>query len=862
MFILAENQTYSFENQKLVPVELEREVKDSFITYAMSVITSRALPDVRDGLKPVHRRILYTMWEENLTPDHPYRKSATAVGDVLGRYHPHGDASVYDALVRMAQEFSLRYMLVDGKGNFGSIDGDPPAAYRYTEARMSKIAIEMMSDIDKNTVDFDDNYDNSRKEPIVLPSRFPNLLVNGSSGIAVGMATNIPPHNLREVVGAALCLLDNPDAELDDLMEHMQGPDFPTRGSIYGRAGIRAAYATGKGRVRVRAKAVIEEYKGKNRIRVYELPYQVNKARLVEHIGDLVRDKQLEGISALRDESDRTGMKIIMDLKRDANAQIVLNHLYTQTAMQSTFAINMLALVRRPGAKPGEPGQPKILNLRQMLEYYLAHQREVVRRRCEYDLKKAQERIHLLEGLKIAVDNIDEVIHIIRTSYNEAKKRLMERFGLDDVQGQAIVDMRLGSLQGLAIEKLEAEIGDLKIKIDDLLDILAREERVTAIIREEMTAIMEKFGDERRTEIIDDMDEIDLEDLIDREDCVFTLTHLGYVKRQPKNAYRAQRRGGKGISAQTMREEDYVEDLFVASTHDDVLFFTSKGRLFKKRGFHVPEAGRAAKGQNLVNLLPLEPGEKVTAVIPVREDEEFAYLFFVTRQGTVKRVAIERFRNAGRKAGLRALNLDEGDELIAVRKTDGSQNILLATREGMAICFAETDVREMGREAVGVRGIRLGEDDFVVGAARLREGGSVLTVTENGYGKRTVAEEYLRAGDVQSRGGKGLRNHNLTEKTGKVAGIRVVDENDDILLISDDGTIIRMAASTVNVYSRTAQGVILMRIAENNRVIALARTFKEEAEDESIADGESAEDSVVAADGESGVDEAGASGES
>ncbi|MDR1736254.1 MAG: DNA gyrase subunit A [Oscillospiraceae bacterium] len=809
----------SFENQKILPVDLEREVKKSFIDYAMSVIVARALPDVRDGLKPVHRRILYTMWEENLTPDKAFRKSATAVGDVLGRYHPHGDASVYDALVRLAQPFSLRAPLIDGHGNFGNVDGDPPAAYRYTEARLSKIALEMMADIDKNTADFSPNYDNTRKEPEVLPSRFPNLLVNGSSGIAVGMATNIPPHNLRETVMAAVCLLDDPEAELIDLMEHIQGPDFPTAGSILGRAGIRAAYATGKGRVRMRATAVIEEYRGKTRIRVTELPYQVNKKRLVEHIGELVREKTIEGVAALRDESDRTGMKIVVDLKRDANAQVVLNNLYTKTEMQSTFAINMLSLVN---------GQPVILTLKKMLEYYLEHQRDVIRRRTRFDLAKAQERIHLLEGLKIAVDNIDEVISIIRTAYNDAKRRLMERFGLDDVQGQAIVDMRLGRLQGMEIEKLEAEIGELRVKIDDYNDILARPERVTAIVREELLQVADKYGDDRRTEIVDDADEIDIEDLIEREDCVFTLTHLGYVKRQPKNTYRSQRRGGKGISAQTIREEDYIEELFVASTHDDVLFFTTKGRLFKKRGFHVPEAGRTAKGQNLVNLLPLEKDEKVTAAIPVRENEEFAYLFFVTRNGTVKRVDVAQFRNAGRKAGLRALNLDEGDELITVRKTDGNQNILLATREGMAICFGETDVREMGRGAVGVRGIRLAPGDYVIGAARLRPGGSVLTVTENGFGKRTEATEYLRGGDIQNRGGKGMRNHHLTEKTGKVAAIRVVDESDDIMLIADDGTIIRMAASSVNVYSRTAQGVILMRTAENARVIALARTFKEE----------------------------------
>ncbi|MCL2030334.1 MAG: DNA gyrase subunit A [Oscillospiraceae bacterium] len=813
-----ESEFVSFENQKILPVELESEMRKSFIEYSMSVITSRALPDVRDGLKPVHRRILYTMYEENLTPDKPFRKSATAVGDVMGRYHPHGDQAIYDSLVRMAQPFSLRHLLIDGHGNFGSVDDDPPAAMRYTEARLSKIAMEMMADIDKETVDFKPNYDNFRKEPTVLPSRFPNLLVNGSSGIAVGMATNIPPHNLREVAGAVLCALDDPDAGLDELMEHLHGPDFPTAGQIFGRAGIRAAYATGRGRVRVRARAGVEEYKGRTRIVVTELPYQVNKARLVEHIGTLVRDKQIEGVAALRDESGRGGLKIVLDLKRDANAQVTLNKLYTQTNMQITFAINILALVG---------GQPMTLGLCAIIDHYIAHQKEVIRRRAAFDLNKARERIHLLQGLKIAVDNIDEVIRIIRSSYNDAKKRLMERFGLDDVQGQAIVDMRLGRLQGLEIEKLEAEIGELRVRIEDLEDILAREERVKAIIREELTAVADKFGDERRTEIIDDMDEIDLEDLIDREDCVFTLTHLGYVKRQPKNAYRAQRRGGKGISAQTIRDEDYIEDLFVASTHDDVLFFTTKGRLFKKRGFHVPEAGRTAKGQNLVNLLPLEPDEKVTAVIPVREGEEFAYLFFITRNGTVKRTAIGKFASAGRKAGLRALTLDDSDELIAVRKTDGKQNMLLATREGMAICFDENDVREVGRDAMGVRGIRLGRGDYVVGAARLRAGGSVLTVTENGYGKRTEAAEYLRAGDVQSRGGKGLRNHNLTGKTGKVAGIRVVDEDDDILLISDDGTIIRMAAASVNVYSRTAQGVILMRIAGDSRVIALARTFKE-----------------------------------
>ncbi|MDR0248263.1 MAG: DNA gyrase subunit A [Oscillospiraceae bacterium] len=814
---MAEN-TVSFENQKILPVDLEREVKKSFIDYAMSVIVARALPDARDGLKPVHRRILYTMWEENLTPDKQFRKSATAVGDVLGRYHPHGDASVYDALVRLAQPFSLRAPLIDGHGNFGNIDGDPPAAYRYTEARLSKISLEMMADIDKNTVDFLPNYDNTRTEPVVLPSGFPNLLVNGSSGIAVGMATNIPPHNLREVTAAAVCLLDDPQAELADLMEHIQGPDFPTAGFIHGRAGIRAAYATGRGSVRVRAKAVIEEHRGKTRIRVMEIPYMVNKKKLVERIGALVREKSLDGVAALRDESDRGGMKIILDLKRDANAQVVLNNLYNKTDMQSTFAVNMLALVG---------GQPVTLSLKEALEHYLEHRREVTRRRTQFELDKALARIHILEGLKIAVDNIDEVIAIIRSAYNDAKQRLMERFSLSDAQGQAIVDMRLGRLQGLEIEKLENEIAALQAKIEDCRDILARAERVSAIVREELLDIAERYGTPRRTEILDSDVDLEDEDLIEREDCVFTLTRLGYIKRRPKAAYRAQKRGGKGVSAQPMREEDFVEELFVASTHDDLLFFTNAGWLYKKRGFNVPEASRAAKGVNLVNLLPLEQGEKVTAAIPVREGEEFSYLFFVTKYGVVKRVDVEQFANAGRKAGLKALNLVEGDELIAVRKTDGNQDMLLATREGMAICFSENDVRDMGRSATGVRGIRLAGGDYVVGAVRAREGGALLTVTENGYGKRTELAEYLRAGGTQSRGGKGLRNHGLSEKTGKVAAIRVVDDNDDIMLISDDGVVIRMAASDVNIYSRTAQGVILMRLSGGARVIALARMYSE-----------------------------------
>ncbi len=817
-----EHENVSFENQKLLPVELESEMRKSFIEYSMSVITARALPDVRDGLKPVHRRILYTMYEENLTPDKAFRKSATAVGDVMGRYHPHGDQAIYDTLVRMAQPFSLRHMLIDGHGNFGSVDDDPAAAMRYTEARLSKIAMEMLRDIDKETVDFQPNYDNFRVEPKVLPSLFPNLLVNGSSGIAVGMATNIPPHNLREVTGAILCALDNPDAGLDELMEHMHGPDFPTNGLIFGRAGIRAAYATGRGRVRVRARAEIEEYKGKTRIVVTELPYQVNKARLVEHIGALVRDKLIEGVSALRDESGRNGMKIVLDLKRDANAQVTLNKLYSQTNMQTTFAINMIALV---------DGQPKTLPLRPILGYYIDHQKEVIRRRTAYDLKKARERMHILEGLKIAVDNIDEVIKIIRSSYNDAKARLMERFNLSDIQGQAIVDMRLGRLQGLEIEKLQAEIDELAEKITDYLDILANEERVNNILREQLGALADKFGDARRTEIIEDDDEIDLEDLIEREDCVYTLTHVGYIKRAPKTTYRSQRRGGRGITAQTVREEDFIEELIIASTHDDLYFFTTKGRLFKKRGYTVPEAGRSAKGMNLANLLPLEPEEKVTAVIPVRDDEEVGFLFMATKNGVVKRASMDKFASAGRKAGLIALTIEDGDELIAVRKTDGAQDLLLATREGQVICFPESEVRDMGRAARGVTGIRMNAGDYVIGAARARKGAALLTVTENGYGKRTDIDEYKRGGEVQHRGGKGLRNQTLNAKTGKVAGIRVVDEEDDILLISDDGTIIRMAVSGINLYSRTAQGVILMRTGDNARVIALARTFKEDETD-------------------------------
>ncbi|MCL2082224.1 MAG: DNA gyrase subunit A [Oscillospiraceae bacterium] len=818
-----EHENVSFENQKIIPVDLEREMRTAFLQYSMSVITSRALPDVRDGLKPVHRRILYTMHEENLTPDKPFRKSATAVGDVLGRYHPHGDQSVYDALVRMAQPFSMRHMLIDGHGNFGSVDGDPPAAYRYTEARMSKLAVEMLRYIEKETVDFIPNYDGSRKEPTVLPCLFPNLLVNGSSGIAVGMATNIPPHNLKETVGAILCVIDNEEAELEDLMEHLSGPDFPTAGQIYGKAGIRQAYSSGRGKVRVRAKAEIEEYKNKMRIVVSELPYQVNKAELVKHIGTLAQSKQLEGISALRDESGRAGMKIVIDLKRDANAQVVLNKLYAQTRMQTTFAINMIALVG---------GQPMTLGLRPILDHYIAHQKEVICRRTEYDLRRALERMHLLEGLKIAVDNIDEVIKIIRSSYNNAKSRLMERFGLSDVQGQAIVDMRLGRLQGLEIEKLQAEIDSLALAIVDYRDILAKDERVKDILRNELTTLSERFGNVRRTEIVDNEDEIDLEDLIEREDCVYTLTQVGYMKRTPRSIYRSQRRGGRGVAGQTVRDEDYIKELFVASTHDDIYFFTTSGRMFKKRGYHVPEASRTAKGLNLANLLPLEADETVTSVIPMGDDEEVGYLFFATKHGIVKRTRMDLFASAGRKSGLRAVSLDEGDELIGVRKTDGNQDMLLATRGGLAICFNETGVREVGRSARGVIGIRLLEDDYVIDLACARAGAELLTVTENGFGKRTHIDEYKRGGEAQNRGGKGLKNQNLTEQTGKVAGVRVVDEDDDIMFISDDGVIIRTAVAGIRRCSRTSKGVILMRLAKGARVITLARTFKEEEEEE------------------------------
>ncbi len=821
---MAHNRDYKpedilFPNQHITSSELVEEMQSSYIDYAMSVIVGRALPDVRDGLKPVHRRILYTMYESGLTSDKPFKKSATCVGDVLGKYHPHGDASVYDAMVRLAQSFSMRYMLVDGHGNFGSVDGDPPAAYRYTEARLSKMANEMLRDIDKETVNWDPNFDESRKEPRVLPSRFPNLLVNGSSGIAVGMATNIPPHNLKEVINACICVLDDPEASLSDLMEHIKGPDFPTKGIIMGRSGIRAAYATGRGKVVVRARTEIEEFgRDRQRIIVTELPYQVNKRQLIRTIADQVKEKRLEGISDLRDETDRNGMRMVIELKKDANAQVVLNHLFKQTAMQSSFSIIMLALVNNQS-------QPRILSLRQVLDEYLAHQQEIIVRRTKYDLRKAQERAHLLEGLLIAQDNIDEVIRIIRTSYDDAKARLMERFGLDDVQAQAICDMRLISLQGLNREKLETEFKELQEKIRYFQELLADPEKIKAVLKEELTIIRDKYGDDRVTEIQEVMDEIDIEDLIEEEDCCYTLSNLGYIKRMPTATYRTQRRGGRGVAAQNLKEEDFVKSLFVASTHDMLMFFSNTGRVHRRKGYLIPEAGRTARGTAIVNVLPLDNEEKITAMLLTREMEEDAYLVMVTRNGTVKRLEMTTLQT-NRKGGIRALTLDEGDELITVLKTNGHDKIVLATREGMAICFEETDIRPMGRDAGGVRGIRLDEGDCVVGACVAEEGKELLTVTANGYGKRTALEEY----HPQNRGGKGLKNYNLTAKTGLVAGIAVVDDSDDVMLIENGGVIIRMAASDINTYGRGTQGVILMRVEEGNEVISIQRTDQEEEE--------------------------------
>ena len=809
-----------YPDQHIVESPLVPEMENSYIEYAMSVIVGRALPDVRDGLKPVHRRILYAMYEDNLTSDRPFKKSATCVGDVLGRYHPHGDASVYDALVRLAQDFSMRYMLVDGHGNFGSVDGDPPAAYRYTEARLSKISNEMLRDIEKDTVDWDPNFDESRKEPRVLPCRFPNLLVNGSSGIAVGMATNIPPHNLREVIGACICVLDNPDATLSDLMEHVKGPDFPTRGIIMGRSGIRAAYATGRGRLMVRARHEFEEFNnGRTRIVITELPYQVNKRMLIKAIADQVEDKRLEGISDIRDESDRNGMRMVIELKRDANPQVVLNRLFAQTQLQTTFAINMLALVENQR-------QPKILSLRHIIDEYLKFQEEIIVRRTRFDLKKAQERAHLLEGLLVAQDNIDEVIRIIRSSYDNAKENLMSRFGLDDVQAQAILDMQLKRLQGLDREKLQTEYKELEEKIAYFLRVLSDEGLVKSILKEELTAIADKFGDDRKTEIQDVEDELDIEDLIEEEQCVFTLTENGYIKRTPVSEYAAQSKGGMGKKGITTRDEDTVVDVFTASTHDYILFFTDTGKVYRKKGYQIPESGKAAKGVNIVNIIQVETGERVQAMLHFREtgDEEL-YLFMTTRDGTVKRLEVSALKNL-RNNGIRALTLDEGDQLISVVETRGHDRVLIATHDGQAVCFDETDVRAMGRVAVGVRGIRLREGDYVIGAARADEGKTVLSITENGYGKRTPIEEYR----VTGRGGLGVKNYMVTDKTGDVVGMKVVDGTEDLLLVTAAGILIRTPVENIRVAGRATQGVIVMRFKEEgDRVISLALADPEEA---------------------------------
>ena len=818
-----------YPDQKIIQSELVHEMQTSYIEYAMSVIVGRALPDVRDGLKPVHRRILYAMYEDNLTSDKPFKKSATCVGDVLGRYHPHGDASVYDAMVRLAQDFSMRYMLVDGHGNFGSVDGDPPAAYRYTEARLSKIANEMLRDIDKDTVDWDPNFDETRREPRVLPCRFPNLLVNGSSGIAVGMATNIPPHNLTEVINACVCVLENPDATLSDLMQHVTGPDFPTKGIIVGRSGIRAAYATGRGRIVVRARTETETW-GHDRIRIIvtELPYQVNKRQLIQNISEQVRDKKLDGISGLRDESDRNGMRIVIELKKDANTQVVLNRLFAQTQMQTTFAVNMLALV-------DNQSQPKILSLRHILDEYLTFQEEIIVRRTKFDLKKALERAHLLEGLLIAEENIDEVIRIIRESYDNAKENLMQRFSLSDVQAQAILDMRLKALQGLEREKLQNEYDELEKRIAYFRELLADPEKVKAVLRDELIAIRDKYGDARKTEIQDIEDDIDIEDLIEEEQCVFTLSHGGNIKRVPVDEYTAQKRGGKGVRAATLRDEDYVDTVFTASTHDYILFFTNRGRCYRKKGYLIPEAGRTARGVNIVNFIQVEKDEKVNAMLHVREMDDDSFLVFATRNGTVKRMPLSALRNI-RTSGIRALTLDEGDELINVMRTDGSRNILMATHNGQAICFAETDVRPMGREAVGVRGIRLKDGDWVVGAEIAQPDAGVLSITENGYGKRTPAADYIRGGEEpQHRGGSGMKNYNITDKTGPVAAVKVVYDTDDVLVVSDDGVIIRMEAAGISELGRATQGVRIMRLSEGARVISVALTDRAESEDAATA---------------------------
>ncbi|MBQ6809634.1 MAG: DNA gyrase subunit A [Clostridia bacterium] len=810
-----------FPDQVITSTELVQEMKQSYIEYAMSVIVGRALPDVRDGLKPVHRRILYAMYEDGLTRDKPFRKCATAVGDVLGRYHPHGDASVYDALVRLAQDFSMRYPLIDGHGNFGSVDGDPPAAYRYTEARMSRIADEMLNDIEKETVDWDPNFDETRKEPRVLPSRFPNLLVNGSSGIAVGMATNIPPHNLREVIDATILVLDNPEASLEELLDCVHGPDFPTKGIILGRKGIRAAYATGKGHITVRARTEFEEF-GKDRVRIIvtELPYQVNKRMLIATIAEQVREKRIEGISDIRDESDRNGMRIVIELRKDANSQVVLNKLYTQTQMQTTFAVNMLALVNNQS-------QPKILSLRNILDEYIAHQKEIIIRRTRYDLRKAQERAHLLQGLIIAQENIDEVIRIIRNSYDNAKENLMERFGLSDVQATAILEMRLKALQGLEKEKLLAEFEELQKKIEYYKQLLESEEMLKGVLRDELTEISNKFGDDRVTEIQDVEDEIDIEDLIEEKNCVYTLTNQGYIKRLSEENYKVQKRGGKGVMALTTKEEDFVEELITASTHTYLMFFTTLGRVHKIKGYNIPESSRQAKGMNVVNLLTLQEGEKVTAVIPVKELEEDKYFNMVTRNGVTKRCSMADFKNI-RKTGLNAIELDEGDVLVSVRLTDGNQTMLVASNAGYAIRYDENDARVMGRSARGVRSIKLDEGEYVVSAVAVDDGDQILTITENGFGKRSPVSDYR----PQTRGGKGIIAQTVNEKTGLLAGLRKVNKGDDLIVISSDGNIIRTKLADIPVYGRASTGVRIMRFNDEVKVVNIATIAQADEENE------------------------------
>ena len=810
----------NYEDQKIIDVDLNKEMRKSFLDYSMSVIVSRALPDVRDGLKPVHRRILYTMYERNLTPDKPYHKCAATVGAVLGDYHPHGDMSVYDAMVRLAQSFSMRYMLIDGHGNFGSVDGDPPAAYRYTESRMSKMAMSMLTDIEKETVDYMPNYDDSRKEPVVLPSRFPNLLVNGSTGIAVGMATNIPPHNLREVIDGMCCLIDNPDAGLEELMEHIKGPDFPTAGIVMGRSGIRAAYGTGRGKIIVRARAEIQETKnGRFSIVVSELPYQVNKARLIENIAELVKEKRIEGISDINDYTSREGMHMVVDLKRDANPQVVLNQLYTFTQMQTTFGVIMLALVN---------GEPRVLTLKEVLRNYIDFQCEVVVRRTRYDLRKAQERAHILEGLLIALDFIDEVIEILRSSKDqpEGRERLMQRFGLDEPQAQAIVQMRLGQLTGLERHKIEEEMAQLKEKIAEYMEILSSETRVLEIVKEEALVLRDKYGDDRRTEIANISGEVDIEDLIPEETCVFTMTTLGYIKRQPVDTYRIQKRGGRGVIGMARREEDVAETMFTCSTHDYVMFFTSDGRTYRLKGYEIPEGSRTSKGMNIVNLLPITPDVKVNAMIRVPEFSEGQYLCMVTRKGIIKRTELEAYRNV-RKNGVIAISLDENDELAWVHLTSGEDDLLVATRKGMSIRFHETDARPLGRTARGVKAIELSESDEVVGMAVLKEDGTVLTVSETGYGRRSEVTDYR----LQSRAGKGTINYH-TEKYGDVAAVRLIREEEDVILIFSDGIIIRIPTDEIRLCARPSKGVRVMRVNEGEKVVTLTSADHDEGEEQ------------------------------